>query len=73
MLDAVTGTPAASFLDLASLSLNLSSGSGSSNELTARRTSFGAGRGAGVPSHDVVYGGPNRYSPGQTVAIERQQ
>lgn len=51
MLDAVTGMPAAAFLDLISLSLILSSGSGISNELMARRTFLGAGRGAGVPSH----------------------
>lgn len=70
MLDAVTGIPAASFLDLTSLSLSLSSGSGSSNELTARRTSRGAGRGAGVPSHCGVCGGPNRYCPGPTAAVK---
>lgn len=51
VLDAVTGIPAAAFLDLISLSLSLSSGSGISNELMARRTFLGAGKGAGVPSH----------------------
>ena len=43
--------PAAAFLDLTILSLSRSSGSGWSNELIARRTSLGAGKGAGVPSH----------------------
>lgn len=51
VLEAVTGMPAAAFLDLISLSLSLSSGSGINNELIALRTFRGAGNGAGVPSH----------------------
>lgn len=51
MLDVVASTPAADFLDLAILSRNLSSGSGIRKEFMARRTSRGAGNGAGVPSH----------------------
>lgn len=55
MLEAVTGMPAAVFLDLMSLSLSLSSGSGNESELIARLTSRGAGNGAGVPSHGGLY------------------
>lgn len=69
--------PAAVFLDLTSLSLSLSSGSGISKELIARRTFRGAGKGAGVPSHGgrCVDSAMHRYEQGENVndmAVEQR-
>lgn len=55
VLEAVTGTPAAAFLDFMSLSRSLSSGSGINSELIARLVCWGAGNGAGAPSQGGRY------------------